>query len=80
MISEHYDSLWIKGASYGLASMVGYARMNGNVHWASDVLAGAAIGTVVGRFVVHFNQQHRSVSFAPIIGPEMKGGALTWAF
>ncbi|PYJ03070.1 MAG: hypothetical protein DME25_13610 [Verrucomicrobia bacterium] len=80
VISEHYDSLWVQGASYGLASMVGYARLNHNAHWASDVVAGAAIGTVVGRFVVHFNQQHHSVSFAPILGPGMQGGALTWAF
>src|SRR5262249_32299148 len=47
VISEHYDALWIKCSSYGLASMVGYARLNSNAHWASDVLAGAALGTFV---------------------------------
>src|SRR5207244_3846673 len=59
VISEHYDTLWVEITSYGLASMVGYARLNHNRHWPSDVLAGAAIGTFVGRTVVQFIQHER---------------------
>ena len=80
VIAEHYDSLWIKFTSYGVASMVGYARVNNNAHWASDVLAGAAIGTFVGHVVVHFNQNHRNVSLQPIVGPRMQGVQISFFF
>jgi len=80
VIAEHYDSLWIKLVSYGMASGVGYARLNSNAHWASDVLAGAAIGTTVGHIVVRFNQHHRKVSVMPIVGPHMQGAELTYSF
>ena len=59
VISEQYDPLWVKITSYGVASLVGLARMEHNAHYASDVLAGAIIGTAVGRTVVHFNQEKR---------------------
>jgi hypothetical protein len=77
VISEHYDTPWVQVTSYGLASMVGYARLNNNRHWPSDVLAGAAIGTFVGKTVVHFNQKHRNVSLQPIVGPDMHGAQIS---
>jgi hypothetical protein len=80
VIAEHYDSLWIKFGSYGIASMVGYARLNNNSHWASDVVAGAAIGTFVGHVVVHFNQNHRNLSLQPIVGPNMQGALISFSF
>jgi membrane-associated phospholipid phosphatase len=80
VIAEHYDSLWIKLTSYGLASMVGYARLNSNVHWASDVLAGAAIGTFVGHVVVHVNEKHWQLSVQPLLGLTMRGAQLSLSF
>ena len=80
VIAEHYDSLWIKLTSYGLASAVGYARLNNDAHWASDVLAGAAIGAFVGHVVVHFNQHHRAVSLQPIIDRNMQGAQVSFPF
>jgi membrane-associated phospholipid phosphatase len=77
VISEHYDSLWVQVPAYGLASAVGYARLNNNRHWPSDVLAGAAIGTFVGKTVVHFNQKHRQVSIQPLVGPDIKGAQMS---
>ncbi len=59
VIAEHYDSPLIKVGSYGVASMVGYARMERKAHWASDILASALIGTFVGRAIVHFNHDRR---------------------
>jgi len=59
VIAEHYDSWYVKAGSYGVASMVGYARMERNVHWASDVLAGALIGTIVGTTITRFNKDRR---------------------
>jgi len=41
VVAEHYDSLWITLTAYGLASTVGYARLNNDAHWTSEVLAGA---------------------------------------
>jgi hypothetical protein len=80
VISEHYDSVWVKLASYGMASAVGYARLNNNAHWASDVLAGAALGTFVGHVVVRYNQQHRDISLQPVFGPDMKGAQISFSF
>ena len=77
VISEHYDSLWVQVPAYGLASAVGYARLNNNRHWPSDVLAGATIGTFVGKTVVHFNQRHRQVSIQPLVGPDIHGAQMS---
>jgi membrane-associated phospholipid phosphatase len=77
VISEHYNTPWIQFTSYGLASMVGYARLNNNRHWPSDVLAGAVIGTFVGKTVVHFNQNHQKVSLQPIVGPDIHGAQIS---
>jgi membrane-associated phospholipid phosphatase len=80
VITEHYHSPLITFTSYGLAGLVGYARLNNNRHWPSDVLAGATIGTFVGKTVVHFNQQHRRMSVQPIVGPDLRGAELSIAW
>src|SRR5437870_13322881 len=66
VISEHYDTAWVQVTSYALASMVGYARLNNKSSWPSDVLAGATIGTFVGKSVVHCNERHRQVNIHTI--------------
>ena len=43
---------------YGGASLVGLSRIYNNQHWASDVMAGAAIGTIVGLKVVKYTHSH----------------------
>ncbi len=80
VIAEHYDSVWVTVPAYGVATMVGYARIQVNAHWASDVLAGAALGSVVGHIVVHYNQHHRGLTIAPLIGPHLQGVQLSWSF
>lgn len=40
---------WI---AYPVATLVGLSRMERDLHWSSDVLAGAALGEVIGRAVV----------------------------
>jgi membrane-associated phospholipid phosphatase len=59
VISEHYDSLAVDIGAYGLAALVGYSRLESNSHYVSDVLAGAFIGTAVGRAVTSFNKSER---------------------
>jgi len=80
VITEHYNAPWVQVTSYGLASAVGYARLNNNRHWPSDVLAGATIGTFVGKTVVHFNERHRQVSIQPIVGPDIRGAEVSLAW
>ncbi len=44
---------WIAGLGTGaLATLTGFGRMEENRHYTSDVIAGAALGLVVGRMVV----------------------------
>lgn len=43
--------LAIDAGLYGTAGLTAWARVEGNKHYASDVLAGAALGNFVSRFV-----------------------------
>lgn len=53
------DTRWLVGSvMYGGAGMVGLSRMYNNRHWASDVLAGAAIGIFAGNKVVRYHHSH----------------------
>src|SRR5690606_19049876 len=50
---------WVVGAAtYSGATLVGLARMYHDMHWASDVVAGAAIGIFTGRRVVRWQHSH----------------------
>ena len=52
------NTRWVIGpAMYGGATLVAVSRMYDNRHWASDVIAGAGLGTFAGLKVVRF---HRS--------------------
>lgn len=52
-------SRWYIGpVMYGGATLVGLSRMYNNQHWASDVIAGAAVGTIIGLKVVKFQHSH----------------------
>ncbi|HEX7253164.1 MAG TPA: phosphatase PAP2 family protein [Thermoanaerobaculia bacterium] len=58
--------------AYTTASVVAFDRVNDRAHFPSDVIAGAAIGISVGRFIVHRHQRSDydkpkvSVSLTPI--------------
>jgi membrane-associated phospholipid phosphatase len=69
-VAQHYRKLWVKGLSYGLASMVAYSRMEKDAHYLSDVTAGAMIGIGVARSVHAFDRGRRtSVAVSPLRDP-----------
>jgi membrane-associated phospholipid phosphatase len=87
VIAEHADTPWVSCVSYGLAGLVGVARLEQRQHFLSDVVAGGLIGTFVGKSVVAFNQTLRTearskvvVSFAPTFQPGGYGLSLAMKF
>lgn len=52
-------SRWVVGPiMYGSAALAGVSRMYNNEHWVSDVVAGAAIGTLTGLKVFRYQHSH----------------------
>lgn len=59
-------------AAYGLASLLAASRLKSNVHWLSDVTAGATIGYIIGRTVsrnIGGLQFSKHVQIAPAVNP-----------
>jgi hypothetical protein len=54
--SAHYG-MRVGIPAYVAASAVGVSRLRSNVHWLSDVVAGATLGYIVGRTVVRQNNR-----------------------
>ena len=80
VITEHYDIPWVKVTAYALAGTVGYARLNNNRHWTSDVIVGAVVGTYVGKTVVHFNREHHRIKLQPIVERDLQGAEFSMAW
>lgn len=53
VIAARSKSWPIPVIAYGLASVVAFDRLNTHDHFASDVVAGAFVGSAVGHFLVH---------------------------
>jgi membrane-associated phospholipid phosphatase len=51
-VAAHHYGLKIAVPSYLVAGLIGVGRMEKNAHYLSDVMAGAALGTIVGLTVV----------------------------
>ena len=68
----------LRWTAYGLAGVTALARINGNNHWLSDTVAGAALGMATGRFV----SERRLDSFHNLqvgVAPEHGGVALVFS-
>jgi membrane-associated phospholipid phosphatase len=63
--------------AYGLAAGVALARVNDRAHFPSDVLAGAVLGTTIGRSIVHRHQDsERDTRWDIVPIPARKGAGL----
>jgi membrane-associated phospholipid phosphatase len=81
VVAAHYESIWIRGTAYGLATLAGLARIDRGRHYASDVAAGALIGASIGTAVVHLHEKEKGrVVLSPIIDRERGGILLTFRF
>ncbi len=70
VFADEYESPWVGALAYSLAGLVAWERLYDDKHWASDVWAGAVLGTVVGKSVVYLHKKtDGSVTFVPLIEP-----------
>jgi hypothetical protein len=75
VVAETYDETWIDITAYSLASLAAVARTYHDKHFASDVLTGAIVGTLVGKSVVAHNKDLRAnkLSVTPSLSQGMVG-------
>jgi membrane-associated phospholipid phosphatase len=63
---------WIRRIiGYGVAGATAYVRLDENVHWLSDTVAGAALGIATAKFVLNRQdaaQSHGTVQIQPVKG------------
>lgn len=48
-IALEYDDWRVDAASYGMAAVVAWSRLQRDVHWLSDAVGGAALGILIAR-------------------------------
>ncbi len=51
---------WVALLSYSAASAIGISRLQQQKHWASDVVAGAIVGTATAQFIYNQQQKRRA--------------------
>jgi membrane-associated phospholipid phosphatase len=77
VVATSYKAWWIKGLSYGLASLAGLSRIHDNKHWASDVFVGALLGWWVGHSLV---KNQSDLQWGATAGMNHLSGSLIWRF
>lgn len=75
VLSERIDNMYASIALYSIASLTAYQRIYADVHWFSDTVLGAALGTVIGLKIVKLHEKSNSelsdysLNVFPIITP-----------
>jgi membrane-associated phospholipid phosphatase len=73
---------WIWGSALTTATAIGVLRHEIGIHYISDLVVGAAIGSALGYFIPHFHLRksvaHRELSLAPTIYEGLPGMRLTY--
>jgi membrane-associated phospholipid phosphatase len=76
-LSDEIHNPWAGVALYTAAAGTAWSRVNDNAHWASDVIAGAAVGIVSAKFI---NGRIRLFGMSsPLVRPTADGIALSWS-
>lgn len=81
---EYHGTVAVPIVAYGLASLVSVSRFSGRKHFASDILAGGAMGWFIGRYVYRTHVDHTihrkpiAVLTRPDITPMMEPGSRTY--
>lgn len=73
---------WIWTGSLLAASTVGYMRYQSGNHFPSDIIVGAAVGSVVGYLIprIHRNKLHSNLSILPNINSQNIGVHISYTF
>jgi membrane-associated phospholipid phosphatase len=80
-ISAEADRLWVTALTFSGAGLVAWSRSHEDRHWASDVVAGAAVGTVMAyhtsrRLHRGGEERDRRPGARLLLGPDVIGVAL----
>ncbi len=71
VVAMRSDGWVVPTIAYTTASLVAVARVEQSAHFASDVFAGAVLGTAIGRFVVSRNRP-RHEQAGPALPPPVR--------
>jgi membrane-associated phospholipid phosphatase len=84
LLDHEYKNKRIVGiTAYSLAGIVSVARIAAQKHFASDVVAGGAMGWFIGRYVYDTHMSHlahKHASFVPMIVPQVDPLQRSYAF
>jgi len=70
VIAQETTDRWTDLGLYGAASLTAFGRVHADAHWVSDVVAGAALGYLAGRWVT---RRSHTGPFQIVAGPGVAG-------
>ncbi len=80
VLSAYYkDRRWVGITAFSLAGLVAVSRNYDDKHWASDVVAGAALGYAIGRLVYN-NHEKRKLAIQPYGSVYGQGISVSYTF
>ncbi|MCD4735260.1 MAG: phosphatase PAP2 family protein [Bacteroidales bacterium] len=62
------EQKWVGIISYSLAAFTGLSRIYDGDHWPTDVIAGAVLGTYIGRFIAKKNLGDTRIGLTTMMG------------
>ncbi len=80
VIAGEADSWPVGALAYGVAGVAAISRLHDMDHWASDILAGSALGFFIGKMVRHLNPPRGADSLNVAVGLGPHGLSLALRF
>lgn len=78
VLAKQSGSMLVKLAAFSFAASVAFQRMLYRKHWASDIIAGALIGHIIGNIVVSKHRRSNKVMLSPYSDGRRFGVALNF--